>query len=111
MIVQSPEVVTPEDISEIHARVLSFKKLVHILHEKQEKGKKLDKKDLSEFQKQVQQIIVYDFDVLIGVIDGLVEDGDIMVSLLHEVASAKREDFPEMQDKIIQFLSTVNFDA
>lgn len=105
-----PATVSRDNLFQIGGRILAFRRLVHILKEKQDAGGKLAADDLVEFKVQVSQLIEEDMSVLMGVIQSLVAEGEEMLSLLHEVAAAKKDDFDTIQMKCLVFLSQVKFE-
>ncbi len=104
------KIVSHEALWQIGGRVLAFKRLVHILKGKQDAGNKLSAEDLTAFKLQVSQLIEEDMTVLMGVIESLVREGEEMLSILHEVAAAKKDDFDTIQLKCLQFLAQVKFE-
>ncbi len=108
---QDDVLVTRGSLAEISGRVLAFKRLVHILKDKQEDGNKLTPDDLMIFKDQVSRLIEDDIATLMGVIDTLVEEGEEMLTLLHEVAAAEKDDFDKIQIKCLEFLSHITFES
>ncbi len=103
-------VVNYKMLYDIGGRVIAFRKLVHILKGKQDGGDKLSSEDLTAFKLQVSQLIEEDMGVLMGVIESLVKEGEAMLSLLHEVAAASKDDFDTIQMKCLKFLAQVQFE-
>ena len=97
-------------IYEIGGRILAFRRLVHILKDKQDAGENLNAEDLLAFKLQVSKLIEEDMSTLLGVIESLVQEGEDMLALLHDVAAASKEDFDTIQMKCLQFLTKVKFD-